>query len=457
MSGRNPVLPTITGANLLLPTHTGCCNEETRDNLYAGSFNGSADGLAGAHGGSLKTVSSAVAMLCCLSLGVGVFAMPTVISQVGWVVGLGLILFFGFLSTSLMLFALSVIESHHTDNWDSLVGLIPSGLLFSRISLAAALITGNAGHLQLVSGMLFDLMSYFVSGKYGEFGYDTAHRVVVLLLLLGIALPYTFGDDLGALRHVGKAVSGVVLTSCIVVGVNALVGVASAPVPSGLDATPVWPKDAQSVFQGMSTIAFAFTSMFSLFETLHAMRRGSPTDYMPKMRSATKWAGFLVTLIYLVVCCTCNWAFGLQAGENNRGNGSGNVLYNFPPSNYPVTVLCFFLVIVIVLDYPIIIYPVANMFMDVTKTKSPLSRPIINVALAVLVILVVVFVPDLTDVFGLCGSLGVSVFCYLLPGLVCLRFHPSAGAKLVSFVAVVAGLTMLILSTFFIMKHVFSQ
>jgi len=446
-------------ANLILPTSEH--EEAETGTVFPGSFNGSAagsfDGKAGAHGGSLKSVPDAVFLLCCLSLGVGVFAMPTVLNRVGWVVGISLILFFGFLSTSLMLFALSVIQSEHCDSWDNLVSLLPFGKVLSRTSLAAALITGNAGHLQFVSGMLFDLMSYFVTSDYGNFEFNMTHKIILLLLLLGIALPYTFIDDLGALRHVGKAVSGVVLTSCVVVGACAIYRVASGQEPTGSGATPVWPVDMKSVFQGMSTVAFAFTSMFSLFETLHAMRRGSPTDYMPKMRSAVKWAGFLVTLVYLVVCIACNWAFGLQAGESTKGNGNGNVLYNFPMSNYPIQALRLFLVIVIVLDYPIIIYPVVNMTMGVLKVYSPISRPIINVTIAILVVLVVLFVPDLTDVFGLCGSLGVSVFCYLLPGLVCLWFNPSPGAKLISLVAVVAGLVMLNLSTYFIMQQVFSQ
>merc|ERR1711904_283804 len=101
--------------------------------------------------------------------------------------------------------------------------------------------------------------------------------------------------------------------------------------------------------------------------------------------------------------------------------------------------------------------PVVNMFVNALDAASPLTRPIINVAIAVLVVLVVLFVPHLTDVFGLCGSLGVSVFCYLLPGLVCLRFHPNVGAKVICFIASVVGLSMLVLSTFFILEPYFSH
>lgn len=120
-----------------------------------------------------------------------------------------------------------------------------------------------------------------------------------------------------------------------------------------------------------------------------------------------------------------------------------------------VTILCLGLVVVIMLDYAIIIFPVVNIVMKTCRCeKHPYARPVINVVLALLVVVVVMVVPDLTDVFGLCGSLGVSVFCYLLPGLVCLRFHPKVLAKVISAISVLVGLTMLILSTFFIMEDV---
>jgi len=403
----------------------------------------------------LTSRTSAVFFLSCMSLGVGVFAMPTVINSVGWVVGVALILFFGALTTTLMLLTMSVVEMQGCDDWDMLVRLIPGGLTISRVSMVVSCITANAGHLQLLAGMLFDLMQWFVTGEFGIFPFTAVHKLVILSLLLGIALPYTFMDNVGALQHVGKAVAGVVLTTCFVCSCCAFYQVWDGHAPTGAEVTPAWPVDVKAVFTSMSTIAFAFTSMYNLFETFDAMKRGCPNNYMPKMKVAVIGSGAIVTFIYLTVSVSCIMAFGVNAGVSTAGNGSGNALYNFPPDNYVVTVLCLALIVVIMLDYAIIMFPAVNVIMKTAGVEStPYARQVINIIIAGVVTLVVMVVPNLGDVFGLCGSLGVSVFCYVLPGTVCLRFHPNLFAKLISAVAVCVGMTMLILSTLFILENV---
>jgi len=52
-------------------------------------------------------------------------------------------------------------------------------------------------------GMLFDLVSFFVSHDYGQFNYTPIHKFILLALFLGVAAPYCFMDDLGSLQHVG--------------------------------------------------------------------------------------------------------------------------------------------------------------------------------------------------------------------------------------------------------------
>merc|ERR1711862_551516 len=109
-------------------------------------------------------------------------------------------------------------------------------------------------------------------------------------------------------------------------------------------------------------------------------------------------------MVYLLVSVSCIIAFGKNAGTNAKGNGSGNILYNFPPDNYVVTVLCLALIVVVTLDYAIIIYPVVNIFLKIGRCEShPYARQILNVSTAAFVVIVVMFVPNLTDVFGLCG------------------------------------------------------
>merc|ERR1711988_1013019 len=116
------------------------------------------------------------------------------------------------------------------------------------------------------------------------------------------------------------------------------------------------------------------------------MKRGSPIDFVPKMRSAVFWAGVLVATVYLLVGGSCIAAFGINAGTSSKGNGLGNALYNFPVDNYVITLLCFGLVVVIMLDYAIIIFPAVNIVMKVTHCETyPYARQAINVLLAVLV------------------------------------------------------------------------
>ena len=71
-----------------------------------------------------------------------------------------------------------------------------------------------------------------------------------------------------------------------------------------------------------------------------------------------------------------------------------------------------------------------------------------------IVILLDLAVPDLPDVFGLCGSLGLSLFCYVVPGYICIVAGRGLLGKIVGAFAVVTGLTMLFGGTFFILKRV---
>jgi len=126
--------------------------------------------------------------------------------------------------------------------------------------------------------------------------------------------------------------------------------------------------------------------------------------------------------------------------------------------NYPLTVLCTLLVVVIVLDYPIINFPLVTMFLRMKRLgleSKPFARHFLSFAFMLLVLLIDLAVPNLPDVFGLCGSLGLSLSCFVLPGLVLLfggrRTFPKIAVGVLS---VVSGLLMLFGGTFFILKRV---
>merc|ERR1719336_3315433 len=100
--------------------------------------------------------------------------------------------------------------------------------------------------------------------------------------------------------------------------------------------------------------------------------------------------------------------FGNQAGMVEDGQGEGNILYNFPPNNYPMTIMSLMLVFVIVLDYPIIAYPTIQMLLRTLKpcqVEWKFMRHALSILLAIIVVVVPTFIPNLPAVFGLCGSL----------------------------------------------------
>jgi hypothetical protein len=118
-----------------------------------------------------------------------------------------------------------------------------------------------------------------------------------------------------------------------------------------------------------------------------------------------------------------------------------------------MTFMCLFLVVVILLDYPIIFLPLVNMLLR-AYNPGTYGRHAYHLVLAVLVITIDLAVPDPGDVFGLCGSLGISIYCYVLPGLIVLREGKGALSKVISLLAIAVGLVMLFGGTFFIIKPI---
>jgi amino acid permease len=88
-----------------------------------------------------------------LSLGVGVFTLPTVLNSVGWIVGIGLMLVFGTMSMLLQLMLLDVALARNVKYWDEMSTLVPMGKVMSNISQFLSLIIGNSAHIQVVAGM----------------------------------------------------------------------------------------------------------------------------------------------------------------------------------------------------------------------------------------------------------------------------------------------------------------
>eukprot|EP00658_Telonema_sp_P-2_P005233 TRINITY_DN11961_c0_g1_i3.p2 TRINITY_DN11961_c0_g1~~TRINITY_DN11961_c0_g1_i3.p2 ORF type:complete len:129 (-),score=41.88 TRINITY_DN11961_c0_g1_i3:396-782(-) len=121
-------------------------------------------------------------------------------------------------------------------------------------------------------------------------------------------------------------------------------------------------------------------------------------------------------------------------------------------SNYPVTALCLMLVMVIVLDYPILLFPAVNQALKYKPLAGmQYSRHMWSVLFTVVILAVVMLIPDLEDVFGLGGSLGISIHCYVVPGLILFKTQHTIGGRLLGGAIAMLGTSILVVSTFFIL------
>lgn len=177
-------------------------------------------------------------------------------------------------------------------------------------------------------------MSNFVSDAYGTYPFTLAHKIVLCLLLLAFAAPYCFADDLGAPTFVGRSVAGVVVLTCLVVSGNSLALIFRGDGGvGGLGPTPVGLPSMEVVLANAPNVAFAFTSLLSFGEVFAALRKGNAELAPKRMRRSVLASSVLVLALYLLVAVTSALAFGKSAGTMAKGNGEGNVLYNFAPSN----------------------------------------------------------------------------------------------------------------------------
>ncbi|CAE6962996.1 slc38a7 [Symbiodinium sp. CCMP2592] len=393
-----------------------------------------------------------------MSLGVGVFSLPTVLNSIGWLWGMGLCCYFGLLSTLLMLNLLDIVKHHNTQSWEDLCRLAPLARAFSRVSLLVSMLIANAAHMQTIAGMLFDLLTVFVTDDYGQYHFSTFQRGALIVIFLGVASPFCFADNLAALQHVGHSVALVVMLLCATVVISSCISVGRGLGAQGEYATPAAVPDLKAFVTSAPNVCFAFTGMLSFWEVLPYLNTFFGVEQaFPRMKKTAILSGILVLILYLLVSGFCILAFGTDAGKQRKGNGYGNVLYNFPVDNYPVTLLCAALVIVIVLEYPVINFPMVNMILNVQTLglkSRRYARHFVSLAGMLIVILLDLAVPDLPDVIGLCGSTGLSLFCYVVPGYICAVAGQGLLGKIVGTFSMVTGLIMLFGGTFFILKRV---
>jgi len=413
------------------------------------------------------SVVSSTFILGCVSLGVGVFSFPAVFRLSGIGGGSLLLLAFAMMSARaqhLVVSAANIVgEKTYEGTTKRVLGRW--GFMCQTASIAVSSFIANCAHLQAVGSLLGDLLIWFVTGKGSEnndeFHLAKSRKAVLYILLLSIALPFCFQDDLNSLRYISTAsVTAVMMnTMWFVVYCLWLVGTEQSPVHGG-DASdwppsvtgewktlPAFSDSPTDYFRSAGAVCFAFSSIVTLFPTVREMNQPQ------RIGQAVNWSSALCFTVYIATALAGAFAFGTGA--------ESNCLYNTNVKHRDtLRPLVFVLVVCIILLYPVINYPMVQSLQTLIwggGSSPEWSRPAISIVGVLGVAVVDFYVSDLVDLFGLCGSLGLGVIAYILPAVLFLRtgrgrwYEPS---KRVAVVILGVGLLVTSVSTAFTVRHI---
>ena len=335
--------------------------------------------------------------------------------------------------------------------------------------------------------MLFDWLSWFITDTVGEFNFNAVHKLVLLCLFLGVALPYTFLDDLRMLRHIGKAVCFVSVLGCTACVVSCIVLAARGKAASGDARAPIGPDSLKDVMLTLPTVCFVYCSIFPLLHVYGSMKRShraaaaaaaarapetggaAPSaPAVPPWRIAARrdmgrailWASVIQTSVFLCLTVVTTLTFGKLSGASKVSqNSNGNVLYNFPMGNLAVTACSLLLIVFIVLDYPILLFPAVAQALKFRPCGHAVgtwryARQGYAVFFTVVILVIDMVVPDLPDVFGLSGSFGCATYELIVPGMILMKTQRTVAKKLVGIVVFLIGLAVMAISGFFIFQSI---
>eukprot|EP01083_Nonionella_stella_P303241 1048905_1 len=423
-----------------------------------------------------------VFLLCSMSLGIGVFVLPGIFLLIGIGPGLLILAFYALLALFTQLLVLECASISKAKSYEQLasfsMGQFGEGLL--AFFMAISLLTGNCGHIQTVGQLFHDIIDWFYTNQDEEYGFDWKKTGILYVVMLSLTLPWLFQRSLHGLSGVGTiSVMTVILTgvSFIIICVGKLAngeGASGAQAPvygfSKMSTEQFWKTD---FWRACPTIAFVYTPLLELFPVYIELNHRD----IARTKTSVYVSMFICFLIYAVVSTLVIVTYGTKTQPNS--------LYNVPVSNNWFNFCCFALVIVITLLYPVINYPMINAletildlfgccqskghdddtedmlqeaYMDVVNTDVSSStmkarkrynenditelsllsaliapsvwweyivyhrRDVLSILFIFVVIGVDIGVTDLDDLFGLCGSLGLSFVCYIYPCIIWLMF-----------------------------------
>lgn len=376
--------------------------------------------------------------LCSVSLGVGVFVLPFALSGLGFIAGsfcFFLIAVWSYASNMALHLAGIVVMCDLGKAYVSFQDIARHAFGFVGESvlsffLALTLLVGNSAHVKTVVGLLHDILEWYVTGTYGKMELSSGRETVLLLGILLVAFPLCGSRTLGALRYVSTMSVSVVLIACIwCIGECMFWYWPHGDFEAGR--IPMISSSWKDYATYIPAIAFTFSGTLVLMPVL--------SDYEKKdSKSVSNLIG-VSTLICLVGYFAFSLVVVLTFGDRVNydswaGSKASTVLYVFPPDHYGVTFLCFCLCVVITLLYPILNFPAINAVETMLKIAGTnpdswrISYRMRRLSLSFLFMVVVFFLnvsdSSILDLFGLCGSWGVGMVCYVLPLLFYLKLCP---------------------------------
>jgi len=424
------------------------------------------------HGGGIPclqngTITSAVYILCSYSLGVGIFVIPSVMNLCGIALGIILIFLIGFIAASAQVMLVRIAKQYEIYDYAKLAerAFGPLGKIYLAITISMTCFIANCSHIATVGELFLNMMAWFVVGdsgltpdKQSIYSYSWYKRLIIFLCMLAVSLPYTFQKSLTSLKHISAlAVFTTTITSLTMVfwSIDRLGRIGD----SAENPTPQF-ICTMNLFRAIPAICFAYSSVVGilpLYEEIQSYHNSEKIIHYSIYISSIVCSTFYA-LVGLFIC--------LLYGKDTTDNAIYNIPLSLQALPYKIwfTFCCFCMVLVIVLLYPVINFPIMKnleLLLFSTNANQNSTNILQNffqyycwefLAILIMIFLLIVdlAVTDLVSLFGLCGSLGLGSVAYILPGLMFLYLNKNEdefGLKLIAGFVFLFGLVITLFST----------
>ena len=299
-------------------------------------------------------------MLCSVSLGVGVFVLPSVLLTTGVFPGIILLVIYAIMATFCQIIAIeSVAITKNVSNFETLASksLGKCGEFFLAFFMMISLLIGNCGHIQTVGQLLHDIIEWFYTNEYGKYKFDADKTMILYTIMLSFTIPWLFQRSLKGLSSVGTLSVITVLITAFSLVIVCITNIFQGKYAQN-DAKPDYTFDilktnefwTKNLWQAAPTCAFVYTGLLELFPVFSELN----SKDIAKTKKHIYISSFICAVVYIIVSVIVIVTYGQDIQPNS--------LYNVPADNYWITFCCFCLVIVITLLYPVINYPMVSAF-----------------------------------------------------------------------------------------------